>query len=186
MQFTALSMLLAGVSAYNGVRMVPHSSRVVMMSDAPAAVAEPAPVAEVAAPAAAPAPAPAAKPAAKKVEPEEPAPTPLDAALVEIIASKKRLIDAHNEDAQVRLSPAWTSRVYPRVSRGGLGPARIRRVARAAATHRADAHGSRRAGLVQLPLDGHLEQGDAGAQGAARPPFTPHLGWRQRVRVREP
>ena len=106
MQFTALSMLLAGVSAYNGVRMVPHSSRVVMMSDAPAAVAEPAPVAEVAAPAAAPAPAPAAKPAAKKVEPEEPAPTPLDAALVEIIASKKRLIDAHNEDAQVRLSPA--------------------------------------------------------------------------------
>jgi hypothetical protein len=98
MQFTALTMLVAGVSAYNGVRMVPHSSRVVMMSDAPAAVAEPAPVA---APAPAPAAAPAAKPAAKKVvEPEEPAATPLDAALVEIIASKKRLIDAHNEDAQ--------------------------------------------------------------------------------------
>ena len=101
MQFTALTMLVAGVSAFNGVRMVPHSSRVVMMSDAPAAVAEPAPVA---APAPAPAAAPAAKPAAKKVEPEEPAPTPLDAALVEIIASKKRLIDAHNEDAQVRPS----------------------------------------------------------------------------------
>jgi len=74
MQFTAVSMLLAGVSAYNGVRMVPHSSRVVMMSDAPAAVAEPAPVA---APAPAPAAAPAAKPAAKVEAPEEPAPTPL-------------------------------------------------------------------------------------------------------------
>lgn len=97
MQFTAVSMLLAGVSAYNGVRMVPHSSRVVMMSDAPAAVAEPAPVA---APAPAPAAPPAAKPAAKVEAPEEPAPTPLDAALVEIIASKQRLITAHNEDAQ--------------------------------------------------------------------------------------
>ena len=65
-------LLLAGVSAYNGVRLVPHSSRVVMMSDAPAAVAEPPPAA---APAPAPAPAPPApKPAAKVVEePEEPA-----------------------------------------------------------------------------------------------------------------
>ena len=65
-------LLQAGVSAYNGVRLVPHSSRVVMMSDAPAAVAEPPPAA---APAPAPAPAPPApKPAAKVVEePEEPA-----------------------------------------------------------------------------------------------------------------
>ena len=67
-------LLLAGVSAYNGVRLVPHSSRVVMMSEGPAAVAEPPPAAAPA-PASAPAPAPPApKPAAKVVEePEEPA-----------------------------------------------------------------------------------------------------------------
>ena len=94
-------LLLAGVSAYNGVRLVPHSSRVVMMSDGPAAVAEPPPAATPA-PAPAPAPAPPApKPAAKVVEePEEPAAPAKDAKLLEIIASKEAVINAHNADAQ--------------------------------------------------------------------------------------
>jgi len=92
-----LLLAQAGVSAYNGVRLVPHSSRVVMMSDAaPAAVAEPPPAATPA-PAAPPAP----KPAAKVVEePEEPAAEAKDAKLLEIIASKERVINTHNADAQ--------------------------------------------------------------------------------------
>ena len=64
-------LLLTGVSAYNGVRLVPHSSQVVMMSS-PRGRRRPPPAAACAAPA--PAPAPAPKPAAKVVEePEEPA-----------------------------------------------------------------------------------------------------------------
>jgi light-harvesting complex II chlorophyll a/b binding protein 4 len=68
-----------------------------MMSDAaPAAVAEPPPAATPA-PAAPPAP----KPAAKVVEePEEPAAEAKDAKLLEIIASKERVINIHNADAQ--------------------------------------------------------------------------------------
>jgi light-harvesting complex II chlorophyll a/b binding protein 4 len=97
MQFTLASLMFAAASAYQGIRMVPHGSRVVMMSDA--AVAEPA-----AAPAAAAASAAAAKPkSSPKPEPEEPAPIPLDAALLEIIASKKRLLDAWNEDTDASM-----------------------------------------------------------------------------------
>lgn len=92
MQFTPL--LLSAVTAYQGLRMVPHVSRISMQ-----AVAEP-----PAAPATAATPAAAAVKSSNGPEPEdEPAVAPLDAALREIIASKQRVIEAHNADAQASL-----------------------------------------------------------------------------------
>ena len=95
MQFLMLT-LLSVVSAYQGVRVMPHSSRVVRMSEA-AAVAEPA----------AAAPAPAAAPVAKSSPaPEpEPEPTPLYAA---------RLLPFHPGTLVRVLTPAYPIAGTPR------------------------------------------------------------------------
>ena len=99
MQFLMLT-LLSAVSAYQGVRVMPHSSRVVRMSEA-AAVAEPAAAAP--APAAAPAAAPVAK-SSPAPEPE-PEPTPLYAA---------RLLPFHPGILMRVLTPAYPIAGTPR------------------------------------------------------------------------
>lgn len=86
---------LIGASAFHGAP-VPRGGRRIVMQQ----VAEPpVPAASPAAANGAAAPKPAAKPAAKQVVAEPPAPK-LDEAMRNMIASKKRVIDAHNDDVQ--------------------------------------------------------------------------------------
>jgi len=85
-------------SAYHGAPLAPHSRIITMLQ-----VTEKAPAVAPVANGAAAAPAPKSSPPASKVDAKEPV-VPLDEAIKAMIASKERVITAHNEDVDASLA----------------------------------------------------------------------------------